>query len=345
MSVGVATPYTDYIGSIEDTIVLQLGFALDTTLSARIKEMRFQLIALNVTTEDYFIINEDKVGFNTALLSGDTQQISITKAQPFQTKLTGSFKNITIINSLTIPPFEIYRARYPFKLNWMDYKALPAADGVFFDSGELNDGLNQDISRYSGNEDYEILMQIQADVLDEDDNITTYQDRTPYIDVYGYEDDGALNAFSSLVITTHTLSGTAIPDNQILKDRDNLIRATYTYTSPISSSITINGLIRIEKYQLGGLSIQQEINSWEAPATLNTLQPKSGDTMLDVVNNGTTVVMECIIPEAYAKLFSDLTVAQISSRIMTDSSVLANAKQKEDGTLKQKEDGNYKFKE
>jgi hypothetical protein len=346
MIAGTDTPFTNYVGFDEDTVLLEFIYWLDISLEAKMQKMRFKLVAFDTATEDYFVINQDEIDLSNSVLSGDTQQVNLTKYQPFILPTSNNFKKITVANNSTSGSKEYYKVRYPFKLGWMDYKQLTTADGVFYDAAETTNffGLNQKVSNYSGVNGYELMMIIEADVLESVGGITTtYADRTPYIESREYEDDQPNNAFSSLVIEVMTTGGVLLPDDKLVKDRDNLIRATFTFVTPISALAVIKGEMKAETYRAGGFSSMASINNFETTPSNSVLQPLSGQTNLKVTNNGTTVVMECIVPENVALNIPDNAVNLFSARIMNDVSVLVDGKLTEEGLLKQKEDGVYKY--
>lgn len=344
MTVGTDTPFSNYIGCVEDTVLLEMFFGLDTSLDANIAEMRFKFVAYNTVTGEYFTITEDKVGFGTPVYSGSTQMISISKAQPFQHPTTSSFKYITIANSSTSGSTEYYRVRYPFRIPWMDYEAL-AADGVFFNSGQLNNGLNMESSHYDGVNNYQLRLIVESDVKGTAGTTTTYINRMPYFDIYTYNDDGVLTQFSTITMAAFTVGGIALGTAEILKNADTLIKSTFAFNTAISTSITVDGMIRAEKEDAGGLAIQQEINTIDVPtsSTTSTFKPLSGQTKLKLTNNGATVVMETLIKKEFAAILPAGTSVRLSTRIMHDPLLITTGKQMEDGSYKQLEDGNIKL--
>lgn len=342
MAVGVDTPFSNYVGCVEDTALLEFTFGLDTSLDANISEMRFKFVAYNTVSGEYFTITEDKIGFGTPIYSGATQQINLSKAQPYQQSTSGDFKYITVANDSTSGSTEYYLVRYPFRVPYMDYTALSGADGVFFDSTEANNGLNMEASHYDGVNNYQLRLIVEADVKGTAGTVTTYINRFPYFDIYTYNDDNSLAQFSSIAITSNTVAGVALPTTEILRDADTLIKTTFTYNSAISTSLEVDGMTRAEKNDAGGLAIQGEINSIDATPTFMNFEPVSGQTKLKITNNGTTVVFETLFKKEYVNLFPAGTQIRISSRIMHDAGLMATGKLTEAGAYKQLEDGNIK---
>lgn len=342
MAIGVDTPFSNYVGCVEDTALLEFTFGLDTSLDANISEMRFKFVAYNTVSGEYFTITEDKIGFGTPVYSGSTQQINLSKAQPYQQSTAGDFKYITVANDSTSGSTEYYLVRYPFRVPYMDYTALTGADGVFFDSTEANNGLNMEASHYDGVNNYQLRLIVEADVKGTAGTVTTYINRFPYFDIYTYNDDNSLAQFSSIAITSNTVAGVALPTTEILKDADTLIKTTFTYNSAISTGLEVDGMTRAEKNDAGGLSVQGEINSIDATPTYMNFEPVIGQTKLKITNNGTTVVFEALFKKEYAALFPAGTQIRISSRIMHDAGLMALGKLTEAGAYKQLEDGNIK---
>lgn len=341
MTAGTDTPFTSYKGWIEDASLLEYRFNLDINLTPLLQKMRVKLVAYDTTDDTYFDIQTQEFDFSAAPISGNTQQLYLNESAGFNLASTDQFNIISLDLDGTSGTKQTYKLLYPFRLNYEDYRSLAGVDGVFFDATKLNNGLNKKISRYDGVSSYEIRHIIEADVLDANGVSTTYIELFPYMEVQNYEDDDGANLFISYSMQVMTLGGTQLPDNQISKNQDNLIRATFTFTTPVSTGITYHGIIRLEEYQNGGIKAIEEASSIFAIPSGQILQPKSGETKTTVTNNGSTLVLECIIPESESKNLADGSSYSISARVMQDFASL-NAKTTEAGTIKTTEDDDIK---
>ncbi len=334
MEEGVDTPFTSYSGWIEDAALLEYRFNLDIALTPLLEKFRVKLVAYDTTDDTYFEIRSQEWNFSNAPLSGLQQQLYLNESAGFNLPATDQFNLISLDLDGTIGTKQTYKLLYPFRLNYENYLKLADVDGVFFDNTLLNNGLNKKISRYDGVSSYEIRHIIEADVLDENGVSTTYIELFPYMEVQNYEDDDGVNLFSAFDLQVMTLGGTQLPDNKISKNQDNLIRATFTFTTPVSPSLDYHGIIRLEEFQAGGIKAIEEASTiYDVPAG-QILQPKSGETKTTIVNDGSTLVLECIIPETQAANLPDGSSFSISARTMGDFSAIVGAKTMESGAVK-----------
>ena len=342
MTAGTDTPFTSYAGWIEDAALLEYRFNLDIALTPILEKFRVKLVAFDTSDDSEFIIQSQEWDFSSAPLSGSTPKLYLNNSAGFELAATDQFNVISLDLDGTSGTKQIYKLLYPFRLNYEDYKPLSGVDGIFFDPTLLNNGLNKKINRYDGFLNYEIRHVIEAEVLDASGNSTTYIERLPYMEVQNYEDDDNANVFSAFSLEVMTLGGVLLPDNQISKTQDNLIRATFTFTTPVSTGLTYHGIIRLEEYQLGGIKVIEEASTVYNIPSGQKLQPKAGETKTTIVNGGTNLVLECIIPESESSKLASGSVYSISARVMGDFSLIAGAKLTEAGVAKTTEGGTIK---
>lgn len=339
MEAGVDTPFTSYSGWIEDAALLEYRFNLDIALTPLIEKLRVKLVAYDTTDDSYFDIQSQEFDFSSAPISGNTQQLYLNESAGLNLDSSDQFNIVSLDLDGTSGTKQIYKLLYPFRLNYEDYLPLSGVDGVFFDNTLLNNGLNKKINRYDGASSYEVRHIIEADVLDANGVSTTYRELLPYMEVQNYEDDDGINLFSAFNLQIMTLGGTQLPDNQISKNQDNLIRATFTFTTSVSPSLVYHGIIRLEEYQNGGIKAIEEASTVFTIPSGQILQPKSGQTKTTITNDGSELVLECIIPESKAKNLSDGSTFSISARVMGDFSGIVGAKTTEGGAAKYTEAG------
>jgi len=339
MEAGVDTPFSSYSGWIEDAALLEYRFNLDINLTPLIEKLRVKLVAFDTTDDTYFDIQTQEWNLSDSPLSGNTQQLYLNESAGFDLAASDQFNIISLDLDGTSGTKQIYKLLYPFRLNYEDYLPLSGVDGVFFDNTLLNNGLNKKISRYDGVSSYEIRHIIEAEVLDANGVSTTYRELLPYMEVQNYQDDDGINLFSAFDLQIMTLGGTQLPDNQISKNQDNLVRATFTFTTSVSPSLVYHGIIRLEEYQAGGIKAIEEASTVFTIPSGQILQPKSGETKTTITNDGSELVLECIIPESKAKDLSDGSSFSISARVMGDFSTIVGAKTTEGGAPKTTESG------
>lgn len=333
------TNFTDYKGWIRDEFVQETTFWLDTTKNAFINQLRMKLVAMNTVTGNYFILDSQTFSLTSSLTSGAIQILAINKDRAFNLPAGNFMKNIALTMGSLSGGKQYYTLYFPWKLPWMDYLALTGVDPVFFNISLLNNGLNYKCDRFSESENYIIKTLIEADVMDTSGVSTTYQVQSPEILVMDYGADNGIGQFSDYMLECLTIGGSPLPDNQISKNEDTLIRATFTPTTPISTSDVLDGLIHYELYQNGGLAADGEISTMYATSSGEFLQPKAGKTKLDLINNGTSIELECIVKASAAAAFPDQIQFSFSPKIVNDISELSDAKYTEEGLLKETEGG------
>ena len=239
---------------------------------------------------------------------------------------------------------ELYKLFYPFRLSYADYLALLDVDGVFFDNTQPNDGLNQNLSNYSGVNNYQIKVFIEANVSNDNFATTTlYRERLPSIEVFDYQENGA-SMYNSASIELQTLSGISYPDQLINRSQDTIVKGTCNLTTAIPLTAVVNGDLRLETYQNGGNNKIQETDSLIIPLASNTIQPLITETKLKVVNNGSSLEFQGLIKEATASILPDNKFT-ISVRPFIKFGTSIDGKLMEDGTTKVTEVGTTKQEE
>ena len=292
MEVGVDPPYTDFKGFNEDIILQEVQFGLDTALNAKIRDLNFRLVAFNTVTENFFEIYSQALNLQNSPLNAGIQQINIVQSMNYNILSGSNFATLYLENEALIGTEQIYKLKIPFRLSYADYLTQPDADGVFFNSLKPLDGLNQQLSNYSGVNDYEIRVFIDANVSNDDFATTTlYRERLPYIQVFDYEENAA-SMYSGADIKLQTIAGVDLPDQTINRNQDTLVKAVFTLSPALTGSEVFNGVLRLEEFENGGNSKIEETDSIITPKTENLIQPLTGQTKLKITNTATEVILE-----------------------------------------------------
>lgn len=340
--INVDTPFTDFKGWNGDMVLKEVDFSLTRSLSAKIQDLTFRLVAFDTVSEQFFEIYNNSFFLQNTPINGDQQQINISQDLNYNLPIGDFFRRATLINNGQDATKNFYRLRIPFRLSYADYLALPDADGSFFDASQPNNGLNEKLSNYSGVNRWEIRTFIDANVTnDEFISTTTYRERFPFIEVYDYEEDAA-SQYSGATIELQTVGGLPFPDQEINRNQDTKVKATCTFSTPVDPALTeFNGVLRLEEFENGNNSKIQETTSIIIPLNSNIIQTTTGNDKLTVNNTGTVVEFEGLIKEAVAKNLPETRYA-ISIRPMNIDLIPATAKVTEAGDVKETEGGDIK---
>jgi len=292
MEVGVDPPYTDFKGFNEDMIIQELQFGLDTAKSAKIRDLTFRLVAFNTVTESFFEIYSQGLNLQNSPLNAGVQQINIIQSLNYNILSGSNFATLYLENGALVGTEQIYKLKIPFRLSYADYLTQTAADGVFFNSSKPLDGLNQQLSNYSGVNNYEIRVFIDANVSNDDFNtVTLYRERLPFIQVFDYEENAA-SMYSGADIKLQTIAGVDLPDQTINRNQDTLVKAVFTLSPALTGSEVFNGVLRLEEFENGGNSKIEETDSIIEPRTQNLIQPLTGETKLKITSSANEVILE-----------------------------------------------------
>lgn len=334
--------FTNVEGWLEDEFCQHVNFDI-TYSDAYMKALRMKMVAFNTITGSYFVLDSISYNFSNPQFISGKQIISINQDRAFNLPAGNLFKNISLTMGTDSAGKQYYDLYTPFKMMWADYLPLQGVDTVFYNAMLLNDGQNQKINRYSGFENYVVKILMEADMVDYATNsTTTYVSRFPAINIYDYSQD-VISEFSSYTLEVLTISGLPMPNGKISKTEDTLIRVTFVFNTPIDATTPMVCQIHFEPYQNGGLSINAVINNIDNTPSGQLLQPKIGFTKLDVVNNGTNVVAECIIKASDAALLPSGAAYHFTPRLVEQISYLESVKITEDGIVKITEDGQIKI--
>ena len=172
------------------------------------------------------------------------------------------------------------------KIDWQDWIANPNAKAVFYDISEPNNGLNQNSSRYSLKNGYEIQLWLEGGMLSEG-IVTTYRARTPSMNIRDFDEGTEFTCAQ----TTEKLDGTNIEGNIIQNGEDTILKATFTAVTPPVNIADYYGIIYIHKKNVQGYADYQ-LSSIELPPANNIIEPLSGENLLNFTQSGSDLILK-----------------------------------------------------
>lgn len=287
----VGTGVTDIKRPIQAKFLSVLDFSIDLSLNAFIKTITERLVAYDSVNDTFFTIEENVFDVQNVVVSSGTQQINIDQTKGYRLDDGSIFNLKKITTGSKVGDLQGYQMQIAHSFNWMDYLSLPNADGVFYDNSLPFDGLNQKISQYSGVSNYEILV-FWDFLINNGDRDTIYRVRSTDLKTYDFDTSGVLDPFSDQEIQVFREDGTTEITGSMLSGETMYIKATFTPTTPISTSIGYYGIWRLEHYQNGGLESIWERSSVNDSIDFNPILPLAGDSYPKVTNNGSTITLE-----------------------------------------------------
>jgi len=129
-------------------------------------------------------------------------------------------------------PNQPYTGRTAFRVNFQEWLELPGADTVFYDPSEPNNGLNQDASRYSLQNGYDIRVILDMQVSN-GDVTTQYVDVSASCEILDYEEQDGTPVNWTCQKETFDSNGNNT-NGVILKNENTTVRATYVPDVPFS---------------------------------------------------------------------------------------------------------------
>ncbi len=306
---------SDFTGWVEDGILMSADFTLDLSKDAVINNMNVRIMARNSVTNEDFEIANIPLDFASAIVSGGVQQIDIDSERGFKLVAGSQFNFVKVQTLAKIGDLQHYDLDIGFKLQWMDWQALPDADPVFFDNTKINNGLNRLISNYSALNDYDIVMFIDAEVNNGEVN-TNYRFISPALRTFEYETDDTGSPSTKWEGLVETFDQSANNLSANLHGTENTdVKVTFTAQSGVISEAVLYAIGRLEEFQQGGLFNIFEISSFRNRLTTdNPLIPLPGE------NKAIFTTLTSSIEVEFAIDFTKLNPAsqyKISARIGT----------------------------
>ncbi len=294
--------FTDYKGWIEDGILTKFTGELSLDLDALLDSMTFRLVAFNPTTEEFFELQNFVYVFNSVFTQDGgftTQQITLDTTRGFNLNVDDQFNEVTLTGLARSGNRQPIEGTIAWKANWQDWLALDGADTVFYDAAEENDGLNNNISRYSLKEGYEIRIFLEAGIT-EGNSVTTYRHKSNTINLLNRDEAPPLDPGWTATVETFNEAGTISfgvgIDAGISRDANTLYRTTWAKGIAPIPALPQTAAHRIQ--EIDGTFNNWELSTFRDPPPNNLLIPKDGEDFLVFVGftaNDLTFVTECLI--------------------------------------------------
>ena len=303
----LADGFDDYKGWVEDGFEIVVPFQLNNDLTAKIQNLKVHFSAWNPSTDDRF----DLQSYNYSISGGVL--ISSPPLNPYVNYNINTTRGFNLVNGsqfnnaiLTTQgpglrgPINVidYELRLGLKANFEEWISLPGANTVFYDATEPNNGLNLKSNNYSLKNGYELVVIVETDVTSGFNffgNLiaTNYQFLSQPHAYYDYDLDANITPDWSVEIITLDENG-ANTSGIIETSINTTVKAIFTPLSGTTNLTNPYGIIRLN--QSGG-NIQTifELSSIRESIVGNPLIPLVGENYTKLTDNGTTVVLECLI--------------------------------------------------
>ena len=295
---------------VEDKLLSSFTFEIDNG-GPVVDKVTARLVAYNSTDDVFFDIQKEEYDFTIYPQVGGIQQINLDTTRAFKLASGSDFNKVDCSITSSGAKDTTYTFNWAFAFDWADYKALASANSAFYDSAELNNGLNQNSSHYSMNvSNWGVYLFFDFD-MNNDGNITTYRQISPELDVVNYDDYIGSNPWTVVKQLTNQ-AGTSTNNN--ILDTENT-KISFAFTSSLGDvGSDYQAVIRLEEYQNGGLKNIWEISSYKDRLVAgNPLKPLTGETFAKITKSPVdTLTVEAEIDKDLINLGRQY---QVSSRI------------------------------
>jgi len=295
---------------VEDKLLSSFTFEIDNG-GPVVDKVTARLVAYNSTDDVFFDIQKEEYDFTIYPKVGGIQQINLDTTRAFKLASGSDFNKVDCSITSSGAKDTTYTFNWAFAFDWADYKALASANSAFYDSAELNNGLNQNSSHYSMNvSNWGVYLFFDFD-MNNDGNITTYRQISPELDVVNYDDYIGSNPWTVVKQLTNQ-AGTSTNNN--ILDTENT-KISFAFTSSLGDvGSDYQAVIRLEEYQNGGLKNIWEISSYKDRLVAgNPLKPLTGETFAKITKSPVdTLTVEAEIDKDLINLGRQY---QVSSRI------------------------------
>lgn len=279
--------YTDYKGWVEDGILVNGKFWLDTALNPLLNSFNINLVAYNNTTDESFIIDSTNFVLTPNLLISGAQIFNIDTTQGFKLNSTEPKNYKYLKNSTLVGTKQYYDFKLGVKIDWQEWLALVDVPSIFYDTTQDNDGFNHLASNYFAN-NYTIRVVVDALV-----NNTDYRTVSNTLEIYEYDKDGSTPAGYSGAIKTYTSVGGLDITPLILDNKDTYVEATFT-KDPTNTCVAIDfwGILRLEEANNVSKQNIYELSSVFGTVANSPLKSTLGSGLLEIVPSGSTVTLK-----------------------------------------------------
>jgi len=322
--------FDDYKGWIEDGFEIKVPFELNNDLNAQMKALKVHFSAYNPSTDDRF----DLQSYNFNLSSVVTIQqpplnayhaFNVLTERNFQLVAGSQFNKAELI---TLGPglrgpinVDQYEFKLGIKANFEEWISQPNANTVFYDVNEPQNGLNKKSSRYSLQNGYELVVAVEFDISTVViQGFRPIKINTNYIflsqphQYFDYDLDGNVPPEWTVEFLTFDESGANT--SGIIKTSENTtIRATFTPADGTTSLSDPYGIIRLNQ-EGGNINTIYELSTIRESIVNNPLIPLDGESYTKLTDDGSTVVLECLID---GSLIDGTTNYDISATLRDDA--------------------------
>lgn len=297
--------FDNIVGWLETGFSIKTLFELNARKLTRVEAMRVNLSAYNPITGNRFDLQTANFNVSGSVVvpvgTWGYQAIEIDTTRGFKLVNGSQFNKVkvTTLPGYVLKPgigeFTQYELYCGIKANFEEWIALPGADAIFYNASEPNNGLNKKISNYSLKEDYEIVVIIEFDVRESDEpqTQTNYQFISQAHNYFDFDLDGNVPPDYSVDIITLDESG-ANTSGVVKTSEDTTIRATFTPDSGSTSFVNPYAIVRLNQRN-GNINTIYELSSIRESINNNLLIPLVGESYTKLTDNGSTVVVECLI--------------------------------------------------
>lgn len=282
---------TNPVVSDEDGILLDAVIGANTTREVTINAVSVKLIAYNSIENKSFELDQYNFNIGDLVLSGGVQQINVDSVRGYVLPIDDEFNLAKIQTGIQSGDYRQYSLQLGQKIKWQDWIVNPRVDNVFFDSGQLNNNLNEKTSNYSGEQGYVIKLALVVNVTGLDDlgrpitgDFINYGGDITVND-YGESEDGVSGTIQTFDLET----GNSLEGDILYNGKDTLFKAVFQ-----NAGAMLYGLHRVEPSQNQGDGIL-ELSSLFLPSPNNLLKPVAGETQLKFTLAAGVLTTECLI--------------------------------------------------
>jgi len=311
--------YDDYKGWIEDGFQIQAPFKLNTDLGAYLTALTLDIVAYNDATGQQFTIQTNNFDLNSALVVAGVQQININQTNNFKIDNTSDFKTIELNNvgpntHLTYN-VEDYDLKRGVRFNFEEWIQLLSANAVYYNTAQLNNGLNLLTSNYSTTYDtlpaiydFQLRARLNASVSDSNNVITNYQFLSENLKAYYY--DLELDKIPHWIGSIEILDLSSNVINAIYDNQNTRIKATFIKNVLNLPADLVDpwGWLRLD-IQQGDINTPYQISTLYNPITSSPLIPLPAETRCKITNSGATILLEAEIDHTKIPAGSILSVS------------------------------------
>ncbi len=313
---------------VEDWQIGRSIFSVDYTNEATLKNINVRIFAINNTYGEF---NLELKTFNVEsvpVVSG-IQVISITGERGYKMADGNMFNDYSILRrtDLDTGGFAFYELLYNFKIRWEDFIALPGVNDQFYDPAELQNGKNNEWSRYASTLGWSLKYEVSLTITKDDfDNTISSESDVTALD-YGAATDWTYYTKSFDLETGNEITG------NVMSDRDTIVKIYFTKTVGTEPDIdTVTGLIGIAPTEAGGDKVIREISLPHGKELTSPWVSITNDDLLKIEKVGVEYILSATLDFSKLKgLFPNATSFDITGRI--EESVSGDAKAFGDGEL------------